>query len=146
MRPSPGSGDVAAGICRHIATDGSVTIPPRIAAWLESKAGMAPERRLALRGTDAEAYEILTALHLSALGYRSGSFGSSPTGTEDAWAQQDSTESTEWLTTTEAAEIVGVTGRCVRKWIAKQRLPAKWLGDRYMIRRHDLHTVQALAA
>jgi excisionase family DNA binding protein len=131
--------DWVARICRHITPDGSVIVPSRIAAALEAKAGVTPDRRIALRGTDPEAYEVLAALHLAALSHSSG------TGTETAAVQRNLQLCEEWLTTTEAAQVVGVSDRCIRKWIASQRLPARRHGNRYLVNRQHL-TVRAMAA
>jgi excisionase family DNA binding protein len=132
-------GDWAARIGRHITAGGSVVVPPRIAAWLEQKAGVTADWRILLRDTDPLAYEVLAALRLAALHHCSGS------GTEVAGVHTNPRDSKQWLTTTEAAQQAGVTGRCIRKWIAIGRLPARMHGNRYLIDPHDLH-VQALAA
>lgn len=132
-------GNAAERIGRRITPDGSVIVPPRIAAWLNGKSGLTPERRIMLRGTDPEAYEVLAALHLASLGYRSGS------GTKSREAHHNSPESETWLTTTEAARHVGVTDRCIRKWIADGRLPAKRHGNRHRVSLHHLN-IRLLAA
>lgn len=132
-------------VCWYVQSDGSVIVPPRVASWLKTQLGTTLDRRINMRGTDPEGYAVLTALHLSALGYRSGAFTSSPGGTKAACQQQDHAESQEWLTTTEAAELVGVTARCVRKWIENKQLPAKRHGKQYIVNRRHL-TVQAMIA
>jgi excisionase family DNA binding protein len=136
-------------IARHLLPDGSVIVPPRIAAWLEDKAGMLPERRIMLRGTDPEAYEVLAALHLSALsrGGTGEAIIRSANGTRMVKSPNDIQQSEEWLTTAEAAEMTGVTDRCIRKWIATQRLPARRHGGRWLVNRQHLNiTPQAHAA
>ena len=42
--------DQAARIQQRITADGSVIVPPRIAAWLERHAGVTGDRRIGLRG------------------------------------------------------------------------------------------------
>lgn len=123
-------------IGRHIRPDGSVMVPPRIAQWLEAKAGLTADRRINLRTTDPDAYEVLAALHLSALCHRSGS------GTETAATQADSQESGSWITTVAAAAQLGVTDRCIRKWIAQGRIPATRHGGRWLIRAHHVTASQ----
>jgi excisionase family DNA binding protein len=131
--------DWAARINRHMTADGSVIVPPRIAEWLEQKAGMPADRRIGLRATDPLAYEVLAALHLAALSRRSG------IGTKGAVAPAEPQQSDVWMTTIEAAADVGVTDRAIRKWIATDRLPAKRHGGRWLINRNDIHT-QAFVA
>lgn len=120
-------------IARHVQADGSVTVPPRIAHWLESKAGLTPERRMNLRTTDPEAYEVLTALRLASLQHRSG------TGTESAAAQPNPQESNRWITSTQAAQQLGVTDRAVRKWCRNGRIPATRCGNRWLIQPHHVN-------
>lgn len=124
--------DWSARIARHVRPDGSVAVPPRIAAWLESKAGMTADRRIALRTTDGEAYEVLAALRLAALQHRSGS------GTKTVDGQTDPQESETWITSTQAAERLGVTDRCVRKQCAAGRILATRHGGRWLIRADHL--------
>lgn len=121
-------------ISRHIREDGSVVVPSRIAAWLESKAGLTADRRINLMVTDPAAYEVLAALRLAALQFRSG------TGTETVMAQQNPQQSELW-TTTEVAARLNVTDRCVRKWIAQGRLPAARCGGRWLIRPHHVRPI-----
>lgn len=124
--------DWPARIAAHIQPDGSVTVPPRIAAWLEKKAGLNAERRIALRDADPAAYAVLAALHLAALNR-----DSSDCGTKIAAPQRAAQELQVWITTSEAAEYLGVTDRAIRKMIAEGKLPAqrpggrgRWLVDR----------------
>ncbi|WP_082956779.1 helix-turn-helix domain-containing protein [Mycolicibacter sinensis] len=123
-------------IGRHIGPDGSVMVPPRIAQWLEAKAGLTADRRINLRTTDPAAYEILSALHLAALSHRSGN------GTKPTAAQADSQKSSSWITTVAAAAQLGVTDRCIRKWIAQGRIPATRHGGRWLIRAHQITATQ----
>jgi excisionase family DNA binding protein len=120
-------------IARRLTGDGSVIVPPRIAAWLEDKTGVTSERRLMLRDTDQVAYEVLAALRLAALAHRSDC------GTKIAAPQPDRPQSESWLTTSQAAQQAGVTDRCIRKWIAQHRLPATRHGERWLIRPDHLH-------
>ncbi|ORM29195.1 helix-turn-helix domain-containing protein [Williamsia sp. 1135] len=128
-------------ISRHVNDDGSVVLPARIAAWLEEQAGLttAHERRLAMRDTDPLAYEVLAALHLSALAHRSG------TGTKLAAVPAQPSPSECWLTTTEAARQLGMTDRGIRKWITTGRLPAQRHGNRWLINRTHLPVSQTAA-
>jgi excisionase family DNA binding protein len=114
-------------IARRLTGGGSVIVPPRLAAWLEDKAGLTAERRIMLRDTDPAAYEVLAALRLAALAHRSGN------GTKVAAPQPDRPPLDLWLTTDQAAQQAGVTDRCIRKWIAQHRLPATRHGGRWLI-------------
>jgi excisionase family DNA binding protein len=122
-------------IARRLTDDGSVIVPPRIAAWLEDKASVTSERRIMLRDVDPTAYEVLAALRLAALAHRSGN------GTKIAAPQPDQPQSESWLTTSQAAQTAGVTDRCIRKWIAQHRLPATRHGERWLIRPDHLHLI-----
>ncbi|MFL0276994.1 helix-turn-helix domain-containing protein [Mycobacterium sp. SMC-19] len=114
-----------------------MTVPPRIAAWLEAKAGLTADRRIGLRVTDPPAYEILAALHLAALHHRSG------TGTETAGRQRNPQDSDVWITTAQAAQLLGCTDRAVRKWCRDGRISATRCGGRWLIRPQHLNITQA---
>ena len=130
-------------IARHVASDGSVTVSAKAAYWLKQRLGRAMDARINLRDSDPELYAALAALCLSAIGYRTGAFATSATGTNSASAQHDSIE---WVTTVEASRALGVTDRCIRNWIATKRLPARRHAGRWLIERHHLDTVKALNA
>jgi excisionase family DNA binding protein len=112
--------------------DGSVIVPPRIAEWLEQKAGMTADRRIAIRYADPLAWEVLAALHVASIKHRSG------IGTKAAAGPAEPQQSDGWMTTAEAATEMGVTDRAIRKWIETKRLPAKRHGGRWLINRNDI--------
>lgn len=124
-------------ISQHIQPDGSVVIPPRIAAWLEDTCKLTADRRIRLRDTDPEAYIALAALHLSAI--------SSDRGTDQVGEQQTTTQSEMWLTTKQAATALNVTDRCIRKWCATGQLHAEQVGARWLINRNSI-TIKNTAA
>lgn len=126
-----------ARICRHVTANGSVIVPPRIARWLESKAGLTAEWRIGLRGTDTEAYEVMLALHLAAL--------RSDCGTNAVVRQCEHPKLKTWLSTREAAAELHVSDRCIRNWCNSGRLPATMSGGRWLIDRNTLR-VQSLTA
>jgi len=130
------AGDWAEQIGRHILPDGSVAVPPRIAAWLEKRAGVTNERRIALRDTDPAAYAVLAALRLVTL------YDCSDAGAKLAAQQHLTQELRMWMSTSTAAALLGVTDRAIRKWIAAGTLPATRHGGRWLINRNHL---QALA-
>ncbi|WP_052066184.1 helix-turn-helix domain-containing protein [Rhodococcoides fascians] len=125
MTTPPTGTSLEVRISRRLTADGSVIIPPRIARWLEHNAGMTADRRIRLRDNDPEAYVALTALHLSAL--------SSESGTKDALPQRHRKESVQWLSTSQAADTLHVTDRCIRKWCTTGRLHAQHIGGRWLI-------------
>lgn len=141
-------------IAQHLLPGGSVIVPPRIAAWLEKKSGMLPERRIMLLDTDPEAYAVLTALHVSAMGrhdspgnsIRPISGAPSEIGQQSAKGRDSHEQLEEWLTTVEAAEIFGVHDRTIRRWIAAQRLPARRHSGRWLVNRQHLNIARAQAA
>ncbi len=114
-------------IAQRITADGSAIVPPRIARWIETTCRLTADRRMMLRTTDPDAYVALTALHLAAL--------RSENGTEHVAAQQNTTR---WISTTEAAQTLGVTDRCIRKWCTTSRLHAQRIGGRWLINPHSL--------
>jgi excisionase family DNA binding protein len=122
-----------ARIARHLTPAGSVVVPARVAKWLETKAGITPEWRAGLRDTDPGAYEVLMALHCAATQELS------VCGTNLVVASHDHPPLDAWLTPAEAAEELHVTDRCIRNWCSTGRLPATMSGNRWLIRRTDLH-------
>lgn len=131
--------DWAARIGQHLTPEGAVSVPPRIAAWLVAKAGVTGDKRILLRGTDPEAYEVLAALHIAALHHRS------VVGTESGIDKRNSRDLATWLTTGDAAHQLRVTDRAIRKWIAAKRLPATKVGGRWLLNCNDIRIAQALA-
>ena len=124
------SGSLESRIARRMLDDGSAIVPPRLARWLEKQADMTADRRSLLRSTDIEAYEVLTALHLSAL--------VSDCGTNGVARQRDTAPLGEWMSTGDAARELHVTDRSVRNWCTSGRLPAVMSGGRWLIRRTEV--------
>jgi excisionase family DNA binding protein len=135
-RPAAGSAPQAS---KHVTADGAVIVPPRIAHWLETKAGITADWRDHLRDTDLVAHQVMAALHWAATQHRSG------IGTNSPVAQRKRAESNVWLSTTEAARELRVTDRCVRKWISAGRLHATMSGARWLINRNDIHALNQTA-
>lgn len=120
-----------ARIAQHIASDGSVIIPPRMARWLDKQSGMTADRRILLRDTDPDFYVVLAALRIVAL--------RSDIGTDDAETQPNRPNLNMWMTTSEAADALNVTDRCIRKWCKTGRLRAVLSGSRWLINRSTLN-------
>lgn len=139
--------DLSEQIMARVLPDGSVNVPWRAAEWLEERAGVTEDRRLLLRESDPELYVALAALHLAAMSRGETNIPCSACGPELAKCPNGIQQSeAEWLTTAEAAELAGRTPRCIRTWIAAQRLPAKRHGRDWRINRQHLHIAQGLAA
>jgi excisionase family DNA binding protein len=90
-----------------------------------------------LRSSNAETFEVLSALRLSALGYAQNVCfmprkpqRTSDIGQKRARDKSIQQQSDRWLTTLEAAQLTGVHDRTIRRWIVAQRLPARRQGGR----------------
>ncbi|MCV6975329.1 helix-turn-helix domain-containing protein [Mycobacterium bourgelatii] len=132
-------------IARYLRPDGSVVVPPRIAKLLDRRVGILPEQRIMLRAADPEAYSVLMALRLAALGRTQNPFSVAASGQNRA-VRDSYLPSSEWLTTPAAAEQLGVSERTMRRWVTAQRIPARKHGGRWLINSRDLGIAQALAA
>lgn len=118
-----------------------VVIPARVCAWLERHAQL-NEVRIRERGTDPEVDAVLVALRLAALTWRT-----TATGTPVAAKPEAPTDLNQWLSTTQAADILYITDRAVRLAIKEGRLPATLLNGRWRITREDIqHFAAAKAA
>lgn len=118
-----------------------VVVPGRVCAWLERHARL-NEVRIENRGVDAEVDAVLVALRLAALSWRT-----SATGTPVAAKPEATADLNQWLSTTQAADILYITDRAVRLAISEKRLPATQVNGRYRIAREDIkHFAAAKAA
>lgn len=114
-----------------------VIIPGRVAAWLERHLGL-NEVRINTRGTDAEVSNVLMAIHLAALEWRSAA-----TGTVTVAPAEPASTSEAWVTTTQAADLLAVSDRAIRKAIAEDRLPATRVGNAWRISREEVEHFRA---
>ncbi len=108
-------------------------IPGKYAAWLEKRAGVSDEERRRIMWSDPAGYRFLVALHLAARAWRSSE------GTECIAAEQDKQHSGEWLNSTQVANLLGVTRRCITKRCASGRLNAHRLGRHWMVHSSEVH-------
>ncbi len=113
-----------------------VVVPGRVAAWLERHADLRRLRTDA-RGADAEVDAVLVALATCAFAWRA-----SATGTAIP-AQAEPVALSSWLSTSQAAGLVGVTPRAIRKAIADDRLSATEVNGSYRISREDVEHFRA---
>lgn len=115
-----------------------VMVYGRVAAYLERYAELDRFRR-EHRGEDAEVDQALMALHQVALSWRG-----SATGTRDAAPAEPPAASSQWLTCTQAAGILGIGDRAVRKAIQQHQLRATSVDGRWQISIEDLAHYRAL--
>ena len=108
-----------------------VVVPGRVAAYLLRNAGLDVYRR-EHRGEDPEVDNTLLALTIIALHWRN-----TATGTRNA-AAPELAASSEWLSTNQAATVLGLTERGIRKAIQEHRLQATRVGRTWRISREQL--------
>ncbi|MEV7264187.1 helix-turn-helix domain-containing protein [Micromonospora aurantiaca] len=118
----------------------TVVVPARVAAWLERHAGLR-SLRTTHRGADPEVDSVLVALAVAAAAWRERTGVSTDQGTDQA--QQAEPGPCCDLSTTEAADRLGMTDRGVRKAIAGGRLTAHRDGDRWRVSLEDLEHYRA---
>ncbi|WP_171467684.1 helix-turn-helix domain-containing protein [Cellulosimicrobium sp. 72-3] len=118
----------------------AVMVPARVAAWLEVRAGLSSVRAKA-RGTDPEVDAVLFALRMAGLAWRT-----SATGSEVEPEPEVPRESSQWLSTGQAAELLGITDRAVRLAIREGRLDAEQVAGRYRISRPNFEHYRAARA
>ena len=115
----------------------AVVLAARTCAWLERYAELS-RLRVAVRGTDAGISEQLGEIRYAAMAWRG-----SATGTTAATEPELAAQSEQWLTTGQAADLLNLTDRGIRKAIADGRLEATEVGGRYRISREDLEHYRA---
>src|SRR4051794_16717822 len=114
----------------------AAVVPGRVAAWLNARGGL-NELRMRIRGEDPEVDAVLVALSVAGTAWLT-----SACGTGDASAPEVPPQST-WLTTTEAADRLGLTDRAIRLACSTGRLPAERAGGRWRISREDVEHYRA---
>ena len=117
-----------------------VFIPLRIADLLQRITDLHAVSTAA-RGQDAEFDAVANAIRLAAMAWRS-----SVSGTRVAEPAEQAAESDRWLSTGEAAVLLGVGPRAIRQAIARGRLPASKTGRLNRISREDLEQYRAARA
>lgn len=127
------------GVDAHGAPSPIAIIPARVAAYLECAAGL-DAFRIRNRGADSEVDDVLVALHQVALAWRGAA-----TGTREA-AKPELDRALDWVSTTQAANLTGITDRGIRRAIAAGHLKASNVTGRWRITREDLAHYQASRA
>lgn len=100
----------------------------RLAHKISQAVNLKPARQASM---DPEVRNALIGIELLARQFASSEVGTSGRVNEEPGEEL-------LLTTTQAAEIAGVTGRAIRKAIAENRLEAQMTGTNYLIRRASL--------
>ncbi|WIB16278.1 helix-turn-helix domain-containing protein [Curtobacterium sp. MCPF17_050] len=109
-----------------------VIVSGRVAAFLGRYAGL-DDFRVQNRGRDAEVDETLVALRLVAMAWRETRGVGSVDTTVRPTPPQPVGESSQGLTTAQAAARLGVGAEAVRKAIREERLPAQQIDGRWRI-------------
>lgn len=123
-------------------TDGPVVlVPASVARWLEQHTNL-PRQRVARRGLDDAVDEVLLALRVVAM--RASSPASSDAGTEPVYFAEPAKQLE--LTADQAGDLIGITGRAVRKAIHEHRLAARRTGAEWLITRADAENYRAARA
>ncbi|MGB7236891.1 MAG: helix-turn-helix domain-containing protein [Rhodococcus sp. (in: high G+C Gram-positive bacteria)] len=105
-----------------------VIVPVRAAQWIDK----ALRSKGVNRSGDPEVDAVLIALRLAAL-----QCSSTANGPNTVAQQSDSTDLSQWLSSSEAAVEAGVGERSIRKAIATGRLDAHDINGRWLINRDD---------
>jgi excisionase family DNA binding protein len=114
-------------------------MPGRIAAILERHADLSA-LRVRTRGVDPEATAVLEAIRYAAMSWRISATGNAGNTTEELPSRS------KWLSTTAAADLLGMTRRGVGAAIARRNLPATLFGRVWRISREDLEHYRAARA
>lgn len=117
----------------------AVVVDARTCAWLEKYAQLT-SLRVRVRGTDPHISRALEEIRQAAMSWRG-----SATGTDDAPKPEPGATSS-WLSTTQAASLLGVTPRAVVKAIARGKLPATQVAGRHRVSREDIENYKAARA
>lgn len=116
----------------HGASGPVVIVTGRVAAYLGRYAGL-DDFRVQHRGRDGEVDETLLALRLVAMAWREARGVGSVDTTGRPTPAQPVAESSQGLTTNQAAARLGVGAEAVRKAIREERLPAQQIDGRWRI-------------
>jgi excisionase family DNA binding protein len=115
----------------------------RVAAWLLTYTDL-PRLRVAHRGGDPEVDAVLGAITYVGTAWRASADGSN-SGSGVA-AEAEARSPSEWMSTGQAADALGVTDRAVRMACRDNRLPAEHVDGRWRIAREDLEHYAATRA
>lgn len=121
--------------------DGPISIiPGRIASIIMVRYGL-DKIRSQIRGMDSELDTVLVDLATTAAAWRS-----TACGTERATTPEPGEQSSQWVNTSTAATLLGITDRAIRKAIDEKRLTAQQVDGRWRITREDVEHYRAARA
>ena len=115
---------------------GVVIIPARVAAWLHQQLPL-DQLRAGVRGTDPEVDFVLIGLSVAALNWRASAYGTAPRNVPEPASKS------QWLTTTEVADLLNLTDRRVRQACTSGQLPAERDNGRWRISRENFEHYRA---
>ncbi len=115
-----------------------VVVTARVAAWLDARGLSA--LRVNARGVDAEVDAVLAALHYAALSWRTSL---SSAQSEVAGPDVEDAPGLTWVSSSTAADLLGITDRAVRLAMESGRLPAEKVDGRWRVAREDLEHFRA---
>ncbi len=116
---------------------GVVIVPAEVAAWLLAN-GDLNRLRVATRGADPRRDAVLMALAMAAHQHMTVTSGD---GCRSAM-EPEAAAPLEWMSTTQAADQLGVTDRAVRLACQLGRLAARQVGGRWQVSRAVLDEYQ----
>lgn len=122
-----------------------VVVPARVAALLMRRCGLEDYHR-EHRGEDAELDTVLVDLKTAGMAWRVAHQVATDSGSVLAEVAQQRSGSPRQLSTAQAARSLGITDRAVRLAIAAGRLPAEWVGGRYVLAPEDVEHFRARRA
>ena len=112
-------------------------VPARVAAWLDERVDFR-RLRVGARGDDAEVDAVLIALRTVALAHVTSGSGSSNFRKRDA--EPEVVAPSDVMTTTAAADVLGMTDRGVRLACVEGRIPAHQVSGRWLMYRYDVES------
>ncbi len=123
----------------HYIHGGNVIVPERVAAWLLRYTNL-DRARTTMRGADPEVDAVLMALRYGGIHWRDSVTGSVKAPEPEVAAP------CQWMSTTQAADLLQITSRAVRLAITGQRLKADQIDGRWRIAREDVEHYRAARA
>ncbi|GAB3349950.1 helix-turn-helix domain-containing protein [Modestobacter lapidis] len=115
---------------------GVVIVPARVAAWLHQNLPL-DRLRSEVRGVDAEVDVVLIGLSVAGLNWRASVHGTVPRNVPEPAPKS------QWLTTTQVADLLDQTDRAIRMACQSGRLPAEQENGRWRISRENFEHYRA---
>lgn len=110
-----------------------VVVPASVAAWLIVQTDM-PARRVEHRGADPQVDAVLGALTVAGLGWRTSTTSAATSaGGSAVVVEAEVVAPSEYMTTSRAADVLGITDRGVRLACNQGRIPATRVDGRWQL-------------